>query len=71
MEKDDILRVREGQLEAKERVLAERDALVHDLTEQLEEKTKAMEKMQGVTGGQADEKVKFIRMIGSHLHLNF
>lgn len=49
--------MKEGQLEAKERVLAERDGLVNDLTEQLEEKTKAMEKMQGMSGGLGDDKV--------------
>ncbi|XP_012944847.2 putative leucine-rich repeat-containing protein DDB_G0290503 [Aplysia californica] len=50
-EKEEVIKVREGQLESKELVLAERDNRVRELTEQLEEKTVEMEKLQSVAGG--------------------
>ena len=45
------MQTREGQLEAKQRILSERDSLVNDLTQQLEDRTKSLEAMQGGGGG--------------------
>lgn len=50
-EKDEVIKVRENQLEAKGQVLAEKDNIVQELKEQLEEKTKAMELLQKSGGG--------------------
>ena len=51
-EKEEVIRVREGQLISKEEVLAEKDVRVRELQNQLEEKTKEMESLGKGDGGE-------------------